>query len=204
MMRPERHHWVHLAGLGGLISAHPPPVLARWVEERRPLVVASAGAEDSPGRVRLGLALPDKTRIGCLADGAAITALQPPPTIAETVDHAPESWRARLAALDAALPGRCRIYGSLAWQIRTGLAYVRPDSSDLDLIVTVADGADADGVCAVLGRFEGEFPRLDGELDFGPRGAVPWREWAGGAARFLVKRHGAPLLAERTEWEGAA
>lgn len=203
--RPIRHSWVRLSGPEGLATSGAPAVLVQWVAEGRPLIVTSAGGDDPSDRVRLGLALPDKTRIGALAVRSHMVDVMPPPLLDDILDQAPPAWRPTLEAVIHALPGRCRVYGSFAWQVRTRLNYVRPDQSDLDVTVAVADGDDADQVCSVLARFEGgSGPRLDGELVFASGGAVAWREWEEGAALVLVKRHGGPAIWARPDLEGRA
>ncbi|MDH2327689.1 malonate decarboxylase holo-[acyl-carrier-protein] synthase [Cereibacter sp. SYSU M97828] len=171
-MRPERHSFVRLSGtLTGEAG--------EWAAAGRWFVVAASHPGDDLATVRLGLATPDKRRIGLHLPLDRLTDLRPPPGLDE-IDHTP--WADRLTQLRAI--GPMRAYGSAAWQALTGLPYLRA-GSDLDLLV--ADPALVPAVLALP-----QTPRLDGEVLLPDGRAVALREY--GAARRIVKGHGGPWL----------
>jgi len=100
-----------------------------------------------------------------------------------------------------------RAYGSYGWQQLTGLEYVHPQS-DLDLLLEVATGAQADKACAQLRDAQLGPLRIDGELTFEDGGSVAWREWlrfrAGETDRVLVKRIAGATLEDAAAWLEAA
>lgn len=198
-MRPEllhwpRHGWVRLKdGWTGhlrspLASAERAEV-ADWCAAGRPLVIARRRPEDEVGELRLGLATPDKRRIGLHVGPEAVTGRLPPLPLAEAVDAAPALWRpmltdlAQRAQAAGAVPA---VYGSLAWQQRTGLRYVRPES-DIDLLFAPRDRWQLDRLLDLLAEVGDGTPRLDGEILLPDGAAVAWRELAGRPARLLVK-----------------
>src|SRR4051794_38178101 len=104
VMRPDpltRHSWVWLAEgwAGCLRTSASTEVIAlaeRWRGLDRPFIVASPGAHDGEDDLRLGLALPDKRRIGLHLSRAAVVRSAPPPSLREVVAQAPAAWRSRL------------------------------------------------------------------------------------------------------------
>ncbi len=182
MMRPDRHSFVRADGpLEGEAGA--------WAAAGRWFVVASSRAGDDPGTVRLGLATPDKRRIGFCLPLGWITDMRPPPTLEEVRDAAPQ-WRGRLDDLAQVNGVSLRVYGSLAWQALTGLPYLRA-GSDLDLLVTDLGDARA-AIAAMLAGPNS--PRLDGEVLLSDGNAVALREYVSGREEMLVKGHGGPWL----------
>lgn len=172
-------------------------LIADWTAAGRPLVVARRQPDDASGTLRLGLALPDKRRIGVHLGCDAIAGRAPPPLLADA--PLPASWRSALTALAAAavaVGSPARIYGSLAWQTLTGLDYVRPDRSDVDLLFAPGDAPSLARLAALLRPLaDGHHPRLDGEIVLPGGLAVAWREWLGGGS-ILVKAPGAVFLAD--------
>ena len=166
------------------------------------------GEPGRPGRrddLRLGLALPDKRRIGLHLAPAAVARSAPPPSLQTVIAHAPAAWRARLRQVDvgaeaAGLP--VAVYGSLAWEYRCGMAYVRADS-DVDLLFDAQAvpplGPVLDLVVALSA--DAGTPRLDGELILPGGGAVAWRELARRPDELLVKGVGGPALRPRPSVE---
>ena len=195
--------------------------LAHWAAHRLPLVVARqppvpAGAEAGDQTVSLGLPAPlrwSRRRIALQlprnlllhADAVAF------PTMAAVVPllalQAAPAWHALRHGLDR-LGCSARVYGSHGWQALTGLPYLHP-TSDLDLLLPVADADAADAVvrCLAQADADGAAPRLDGELVFPDGAAVSWREWrawrAGAAAGVLVKRLRSARLEHESGWIGA-
>ncbi|WP_052293754.1 malonate decarboxylase holo-[acyl-carrier-protein] synthase [Azospirillum sp. B510] len=160
-----------------------------WCRAGRPLVIARGRPGDGVGALRLGLATPDKRRIGLHVGTDAVAERRPPLPLAETAGSAPEGWRPMLGdlarrALDLDAPAA--VYGSLAWQHQTGLRYVRPDS-DIDLLFTPSGRRSLERVLALLAEAGDGTPRLDGEILLPDGAAVAWRELAGRPARLLVK-----------------
>lgn len=198
---PARHDFVWLgpswrdALLAPLMEE---TLVARWVGDGQPLIVARSQPGDIPGALRLGLATPDKRRIGLYINRDSIARHAPPPLLADL--QVPPSWLPTVAAV-LALVHPARVYGSLAWAGMTGLDYVRPDRSDLDLLFTPADGTALQGLLARLRPLAGrEQPRLDGEILLPGGRAVAWREWLGGG-QVLVKAADQVYLAESAALE---
>lgn len=163
--------------------------VADWCRAGRPLVIARGRPEDRAGELRLGLATPDKRRIGLHVAAEAVADRLDPLPLAEAVESAPQAWRAMLAELvrrAQVLGVRPAVYGSLAWQQRTGLAYVRPDS-DIDLLFAPRDRRQLEGLLDLLAAMGEGSPRLDGEILLPDGAAVAWRELAGRPDRLLVK-----------------
>lgn len=161
-----------------------------WRTQGRPLVVARRQPADDPGTQRLGLATPDKRRIGVHLATAAIREPSGPLALADALSSAPAPWRSRLEAVVRradALGVTAGVFGSLAWQHRTGLPYVRPDS-DLDLLFAPRRWSVVEGLLDALIGLDGEeAPRLDGEIQLPDGSAVAWRELAARPAKLLVK-----------------
>jgi phosphoribosyl-dephospho-CoA transferase len=168
-------------------------LLAGWIEAAHPLVIARRQPGDGPDTLRLGLALPDKRRIGLHIRLMAISRRQPPPSLRAVA--APVSWAPTLAMLDGT---DARVYGSLAWAALTGLDYVRPDQSDLDLLFDVPDRRRLETLTQTLAPLcLWERPRLDGEFLLPGGLAIAWREWLGGGTQVLVKGMDRVFLASR-------
>ena len=138
--------------------------------------------------VRLGLALPDKTRLGFGVTTPAMIEVRPPPTLGEVMPAALPPWAEALRTVDAIARHRhvtVGVYGSLAWQALTGLAYLRA-GSDVDLLLTTSQWGALMDVITALAAVESP-PRLDGEALLPDSAAVAWRELAGAPERLLVK-----------------
>ena len=189
-----RHGWVRL-GEGWADRLRSPLAeaeraeVADWCAAGRLLVIARGRPGDAAGELRLGLATPDKRRIGLHVAADAVAARLGPLPLVEAVETAPEAWRAMLADLvrrSLALGVVPAVYGSLAWQHRTGLAYVRPNS-DIDLLFAPRDRWQLDRLLDLLAAAGDGTPRLDGEILLPDGAAVAWRELAGRPARLLVK-----------------
>ncbi|WP_434621086.1 malonate decarboxylase holo-[acyl-carrier-protein] synthase [Azospirillum sp. B2RO_4] len=189
-----RHGWVRLGEnwadcLRSSLGEAEREEVADWCRAGRPLVIARGRSEDGAGELRLGLATPDKRRIGLHVAAEAVAESWGPLPLAEAVETAPEAWRPMLAELvrrALAVGVGPAVYGSLAWQHRTGLGYVRPDS-DVDLLFAPRDRRQLDGLLDLLRAFGDGSPRLDGEILMPDGAAVAWRELAGRPDRLLVK-----------------
>jgi len=180
-----------------------------WLAADRPLVVARQTCGKSiSDTIAAGLALPPaqgKRRIAFSVSVHDIARHTPPLLLADAVVHAPRSWQAALAGLDAAAADidiELRVFGSLAWQALSGLPYLTP-RSDIDLLWHPHSHAQLQQGIALLARWELEGGlRADGEVLFRENSAVSWREWAtlkpGDDQRVLVKREtSAELVAAR-------
>ena len=85
------------------------------------------------------------------------------------------------------------------WQALAGGSYVNA-SSDLDVLIDVADAAGADRAADFLQRAAAECPfKLDGELSLPGLGEVHWREYLNGEPAILVKSLHAVRLVRREE-----
>ncbi|WP_448202468.1 malonate decarboxylase holo-[acyl-carrier-protein] synthase [Azospirillum sp. sgz302134] len=195
---PERHGWVKLgegweAHLRSPLSVEERAEVEDWRQRGLPLVVARRQPADGADDLRLGLATPDKRRIGVHAATAAALDQTGPLPLADSVPSAPEAWRARLGAvvrLADIVGTQAHVFGSLAWQHLSGLSYVRA-GSDVDLLFAPRRWPVVEGLLAVLADLDGfhppEGPRLDGEILLPDGGAVAWRELAARPAKLLVK-----------------
>jgi phosphoribosyl-dephospho-CoA transferase len=213
VMQPDplaRHSWVWLDEgwtrcLRGRLTADTIALAERWRALDRPFVVASPGAHDGEDDLRLGLALPDKRRIGLHLPQAAVVRSAPPPSLPEVVAQAPTAWRSRLRKVETmarAAGVSTAVYGSLAWEYRCSTAYVRADS-DVDLLFD-AKAAPPLGPVLDLARAlsaDAGAPRLDGELILPGDRAIAWREFARRPEELLVKSAGGPTLCTRLSIE---
>ncbi|KAA0596229.1 phosphoribosyl-dephospho-CoA transferase [Azospirillum lipoferum] len=189
-----RHGWVRLGEgwaehLRSPLAAAEHAEVGDWCSVGRPLVIARGRPGDAAGELRLGLATPDRRRIGLHVAAAAVAERLDPLPLAEAVDSAPAAWRPMLAELARRaqeLGTAAAVYGSLAWQRRTGLCYVRPES-DVDLLFAPSDQRQLDRLLDLLAETGDGIPRLDGEILLPDGAAVAWRELAGRPARLLVK-----------------
>ncbi|RKH14880.1 malonate decarboxylase holo-[acyl-carrier-protein] synthase [Corallococcus sp. CA053C] len=185
--RPARHDWVYLGAdwaqhLRSALSAEVLRQVTEWREHGRPFAVARQDLPDQDDELRLGLTLPDRRHLSLHVGLPAMERWLPPPTLNETRATAPEAWRSAMEdviALGAALDLTVRVFGSLAWQHRSGVSFLRP-LSDVDLLFAPARYSDVErllfGLEAVSRRHS--VVRLDGEVVLPDGGAVSWRELA--------------------------
>lgn len=198
-LRLRRHDWVWL-------DADPDPALicaqaadggaltAAWRGAGRPFVVARRLPGDPAEFIRLGLATPEKRRVGLLAPVSAVARTATAPLLAEAAraSCAPPPWGQSLGALAERLADAgfaARVFGSLAWGFFTGLPYVRPDS-DVDLLFEPDSWEGAVRLADLLSAENPPpgAPRLDGEIIILPGGwGVAWRELAARPAAVLLK-----------------
>ncbi len=166
-----------------------------WIDEGRPLVVASSAGGDEVTTARLGLSTPQKQRYGLRVGLDAIDRLLPPVTLEAAAGSAPDDWHPTInTVLKAAeLHGfSLSVFGSLAWSHLSGESHLRP-TSDLDLLVAAPTNIDAlKGIRALLDL--DNLPHLDGELVLANGAGVNLREYAGQPGHILVKQHGGPQL----------
>ncbi|MGE6761297.1 malonate decarboxylase holo-[acyl-carrier-protein] synthase [Corallococcus interemptor] len=185
--RPVRHDWVYLgAGWADQVRSPPGPdvvtQVTAWREQGRPFAVARQEPEDADDTLRLGLTLPGRRHLSLHVGLSAVERHLPPPTVQEVRASAPAAWGPALddvIALGSALDLTVGVFGSLAWQHRSGVPYVRP-LSDVDLLFAPARWSDVErllfGLEAVSRRHS--VVRLDGEVLLPDGGAVSWRELA--------------------------
>lgn len=176
--------------------------LEHWAAHGLPLVVTRQRDDDQG--IALGLSAPQRwkhRRLALRVDNSELLYFDEFPRLDQLIAQLPQSARTPAHQLGLALQAcgaTARVYGSHGWQQLTGLQHVR-EGSDLDVWVSVGDGAQADAVAAALNAFTAPL-RLDGELVFEGDAAIAWREWlagrAGRASALLVKRlHGASMEA---------
>ncbi|HVI88293.1 MAG TPA: malonate decarboxylase holo-[acyl-carrier-protein] synthase [Dongiaceae bacterium] len=179
----QRHTFVkvEVAAWAALIATRPDladePLVTGWAQRRFPLIVRRGvgGADDK--LVALGLPLPPshgKRRIAVALPRDTISEIAAPPLLSEAAQMAPEHWQDVIRRL-VALSQEVRCFGSLAWQYLTGLPYLSA-GSDLDLLWSLPDADDLDGLLAAVAHLERDAPmRIDGEI-IGTQGGVNWRE----------------------------
>jgi phosphoribosyl-dephospho-CoA transferase len=151
--------------------------------------------------VGLGLPLPPsvrKRRIAVLMQPADIVSTKPPLSLSAVLGAAPGAWQRSMESV-VSLAQRhgveARVFGSLSWQVLTGLEYLTA-SSDVDLLLPFLRRGDVTGLTESLAAIERDAPmRLDGELVRADGAAVNWRELHTGARDVLVKTiHGAAVF----------
>lgn len=174
----------------------------QWRRADWPLVATRRDAATPAHTVCLGLALPpaadgNKRRIALRAALSEVARRTPPLALQKAAAAAPDAWKPGLAALAAASSGlTLRVYGSLALQALTGLAYLTP-RSDIDLLLYPATTVQLRSGLALLEANAAKLP-LDGEIVFPNGDAVAWKEWLNAErndAQVLVKTSQAVRLA---------
>lgn len=206
MPEPLRRHtlvWLPPQAAQAVAPAQAARVSA-WFGQGHPAIVARRPPATPADSLQLGVPLPPaegKQRVAVRAPAAAVLRVAPPPSLAQTIASAPAAWRPALAALAhqaEAIELVPRVFGAFCWQALTGLAYVH-ETSDLDLLWEIGSVAQADAIVALLHDWEQRHRRrADGELRLPDGRAVNWREYAGGAARVLVKTEDDARLIART------
>lgn len=166
------------------------PWVADWAASGWPLIVRRPGCSDPALLVSLGLPLPPsagKLRLSFAFPAEVLEAAELPPLMTQAAGAAPPAWRDTLDRLIALDPG-VRVFGALAWQAMTGLAYLGP-ASDIDLIWALPSPAQVPWLLAEIGAIDAAAPmRLDGEVIRADGAAVNWRELAAGVEQVMVKR----------------
>ena len=184
--------------LWGMTPAQLPADAPAWavavLAAGQPVVVRRAVV--APGQVAVGLR-------GATRD-QRLAALMPVEAIAHRL--APEELLGRQATEDLpvfrvlaelrplldALGHAWGVTGSAGFQLATGLPTAHPDS-DLDLLLRAERPLPRSEARPLLQLLEGRACRVDLQLET-PLGGVALGEWAGGAARVLVKAAEGPRL----------
>lgn len=157
-------------------------LVGQWAERGYPLIVRRRGCADAAGGIAVGLPLPPslgKQRIGLSVAEAMIETRVSAVPLDATLTTAPEDMRGQIAAVVAFAHGldlRPAVFGALAWQHLTGLAYLRP-GSDIDLLWRLPGEHVLPAFLAGLAELDVEGPaRLDGEILLASGAGVNWRE----------------------------
>jgi phosphoribosyl-dephospho-CoA transferase len=131
----------------------------------------------------------------------AVIASEEPPLLSDARRAAPASWHSVITKLVTS-DVKVRCFGSLAWELLTGLPYLS-ESSDLDLLWRIDGASNADALVDEIALIEAYAPmRIDGEL-VAPSGlAAQWREWRSGVSEILVKDWAENRLMAREEMFG--
>ena len=158
--------------------------VARWRAADWPLVACRAAANQPAHEILLGMPLPPaadsllKVRMAAAIDCEQVRHHDAALTLARVLPAAPAHWRTTLLALQMAasesLPP-LQVFGSLAMQSLTGMAYLHPES-DIDLLFHPENLTQLAAGIALLDSFSRALP-LDGEVVFADGRAVAWREW---------------------------
>jgi phosphoribosyl-dephospho-CoA transferase len=184
-----------------LLSGHPfayLPRVASWAERGWPVIVRRPSPEDDPARIAVGIPLPPaegKLRIALGVPQESVIAQEPLPRLDRVRAVAPPAWHSAIAALIGlgerfGAPPSC--YGSLCWELLTGLPYVTP-ASDLDVFWPAAAIRDVLALLEAIADTErSSGVRIDGEISLSGARAVNWRELhralgKEGTAHVLVK-----------------
>jgi phosphoribosyl-dephospho-CoA transferase len=178
-------------------------LIAAWIDARRPFVVRCQGMDCKARNVlAVGLPLPPsqgKRRVALEVPSSSIERSSAPLALRDTVDSAPPGWRgplSQLHRLGVAAGVEFRVFGSLAWQALTGLAYVT-EHSDLDLCWRPRSASHLDTLSGLLVSWQQATGiAVDGEIVFDDDHMVSWREWQlrRTQAGVLVKRLHGPVL----------
>lgn len=184
--------WLTPAGWDAAIARAPHAALTLWRARDWPAVVRRHEDGVPAGAVCLGIPLPlsfgARQRLALVSSRGHVARSQAPLPLADALSSAPPEWLAGLVALQRAALVDLRVFGSLAMQSLTGLAYVR-EQSDIDLLLTPATHAELEAGLALLAEASTVLP-LDGEIVFDGGAAVAWKEWLAArrdGARVLVK-----------------
>lgn len=153
-------------------------ILAHWRSNRLPLVVCRQHAQTPPNHVCVGLPAPwqwSRRRLALTVSRKLIANRGAFPSLLQVAQA--NHWGPAAHDLSDALAvqgAQVYVYGSYAWQLLTGLAYVHADS-DIDLSLHVSSLAAAFEVAQQLETVQ--LPqRIDGEIVFPAGQAILWRE----------------------------
>lgn len=189
----NRHDWVWLgagwrAHLAEALPSNREDILEAWRTRGLPFVVARGLEDDPADTVRLGLSLPNRSRVGLHVQIGALERRAGPPALRDAIPIAPLEWRDQMTRLDKAsadVGATAHIYGSLAWLLRSGDAYVKP-SSDIDLLFAPSGRAQAEALLDILCQMP-EPPSWDGEFLLPGGWGAAWRELARRPPSVLLK-----------------
>lgn len=171
----RRHSLVWLRDLPPESLSH--DVAGAWREAGNPFIVCRRRPDED---LSLGFCLPGSAggaplRMGCSARLGEVVETARPPLLREVARKLPGEWSERIECFIEGF--QVRLVGSRMWDILLGGGYVRPES-DIDVIVDVADSAEADAAVEALRQLEVSLPcRLDGEISLAGVGEIHWREW---------------------------
>jgi|HubBroStandDraft_1064217.scaffolds.fasta_scaffold02612_12 phosphoribosyl-dephospho-CoA transferase len=168
------------------------PLLQEWAVRGWPLIVRRP-LPNEEGGLPVGIPLPPsagKRRIAVQLQPEDLASVAPLPELRDAIDTAPSSWRPTLWKLTGLADGYCvvgRVFGSLAWQLLTGLTYLGP-KSDLDIILSLPRRDQLEPLLADLAEIDSCAPmRVDGELVREDGATANWRELRRGCAEVVVK-----------------
>ncbi|MDQ2823786.1 MAG: malonate decarboxylase holo-[acyl-carrier-protein] synthase [Pseudomonadota bacterium] len=190
----SRHElvWLTPAGWDAAIARSPHAALTLWRARNWPAVVRrhedGAGIDDVCLGIPLPLSFGARQRLALVVKRSHVARRQLPLPLADALSSAPPEWLAALVALQRAAVVDLRVFGSLAMQSLTGMAYVRAQS-DIDLLMTPTSHAELEGGLNLVSEASALLP-LDGEIVFANGAAVAWKEWLAArrdGARVLVK-----------------
>ena len=143
-----------------------------------------------------------KRRLRLTVPPDGIATCRPALRLSKILADVPADWQEPLQKLltrAQSISLEPRVYGSLAWQTLTGLAYVTA-GSDIDLLWQPRDRTRLETLLAVLQDWEtGTGRRADGEIVLPDGTAVCWRELAGTGSRVLIKTPESVLLRGRCD-----
>ena len=214
MTPAARHRWIEVAlpGRDEVAStaeeAHRDTV-RRWLACGFPLVARSRQPGEPQAGQPAGLSIPTPTgklKVALRVPLEHIARIEEPPpldAIATMLGHEAAMVALELASHARTLGFTARVFGSAAWQWRTGQTYLH-ERSDLDVLAAPPTAASLRGWIARLQAVEPRMPmRLDGEIESAGGDAINWRELAGSAAQVLVKSPAGARLAQRASLEPA-
>ena len=204
----RRHALVWLSQPPGADSRDDIDSSAAWHAAGRPFVVTRR--RGPAAEVGLGFCTTDgrhpeskPRRVAARTESRHVVRVARPPSLAE-IARCPAA-RARAESFDRVLAAASeagldvRVYGSWMWQALTAERHVH-ESSDLDVLIDVADLEQADCAATFLERQQSSLDfRIDGELSFAGLGEVQWREYLQAKPEVLLKSIDSLRLAPRAE-----
>ena len=208
MIALRRHALARLSQAPGADNEADRERAARWHAANRPFVVTRR--REASNSVGLGFCTTDAEhpelrprRVAAHADAALVAGLALPPALEEIARNPAASPHAasfsQLIVAAAAAGIEIRVYGSWMWQALTGEKHVH-ETSDLDVLIDVANVAAADRATAFLAEIEPTLAfRLDGEVSFANLGEVNWREYRQDRPEVLLKSIEAMRLTSRAD-----
>ena len=178
------------------------PYVKQWAELGWPMICTRVPPDTPRTMVSAGLSLPPsavRRRFSLLLPADAIERAEPPLKLLAAAPSAPAAWARCIEALIDAAPD-VAVFGSLALQQETGLAYLRRDS-DLDVLLAHHGREHSERLLRHVAEIAASAPmRLDGELIRADGTAAQWRELHGGAAEVLVKKPAGVALMRREDF----
>jgi phosphoribosyl-dephospho-CoA transferase len=187
----QRHDLLRVDSVGWQQAlAHLPHIAARphvreWASRGWPVIVRRYAPGDAADLIPVAISLPPpagKPGVALALPVSSIVERLPAVAVSACRRQAPAAWRETLQSL-LAIGERCgsapAVFGSLLWQMLTGLTYLH-ERSDVDLLWRVTRAEQAQELVRLIAGCARSSPmRIDGELLLPDGAGMQWREWDG-------------------------